>query len=343
MPFEKTKLFFRRGLKIFLWTAFSGFVFAALLFVYFNLPGPSPRSDVQFGVTFSSRFARDLGLDAPETLRALFVDLGVRKVRIPVYWDTVERTRGVFDFSDVDWQLNMAQKYGAEVILSVGQKVPRWPECFIPTWASGNETLKNEAAKRFIKETLDHYKNRPEITLWQIENEPFLAFGLCPPLATETLDQEIAAARREDSSRPILTTDSGELSTWIPAASRGDVFGTTLYRKIWSARFGYVTYPIGPNFFLFKEWLARLLTNQKNFMVIELQAEPWVPGSLTDISLDEQWKTMDEKKLLENVDYARRVGFQEVYLWGAEWWYWLKEKKDTPAVWNAAREIFRPR
>ena len=315
---------------------------AALLFAYFNLPGPEPREDVRFGVTFSSRFARDMGLDASETLRAIFADLGVRKVRIPVYWDTVERERGKFDFSDVDWQLDMARQYGAEVILAVGQKAPRWPECFVPSWAD-TEAMKNEAAKRFIQAVIDRYKHRSEITLWQIENEPFLAFGTCPSISSDVLDREIAVARREDPSRPILTTDSGELSLWINAASRGDMFGTTLYRKLWSNRFGYITYSIGPNFFRFKEMLARLFARQKNFLVIELQAEPWANGSLSEVSLEEQWKTMNVEQLLENVRYARQVGFSEIYLWGAEWWYWLKEKKDTPALWDAAKEVFHSR
>ena len=336
------KNIFLRLLGIFLLTSIFAFLFCAILFIYFNLPGPAPRDDVRFGVTFSSRFARDLGLDARETLRALFADLGVRRVRIPVYWDAVERDRGHFDFSDIDWQLDMARQYGAEVILAMGQKVPRWPECFVPAWAD-TEAMKNEAAKRFVRETISRYKYRPEITLWQIENEPFLAFGICPPIPGDVLDREIVAARTADPSRPILTTDSGELSTWIPAASRGDVFGTTLYRKLWSNRFGYVAYPIGPNFFRFKELLVRLFTNQERFMVIELQAEPWANGSLTDVSLDEQWKTMNEDLLLENVRYARQVGFADVYLWGAEWWYWLKEKRGTPALWDAAHEVFRPR
>lgn len=336
------KHLFLRSFRVFLWAFLFVFVLCAILFAYFNLPGPAPRGDVQFGVTFSSRFARDLGLDAPKVLRALFEDLGVRKVRIPVYWDVVERERGRFDFSDIDWQLDMAKQYNAEVILAVGQKVPRWPECFVPAWAN-TDVLKNEAAIRFIQETIGRYKNRSEVSLWQIENEPFLAFGVCPPISGETLDREVAAARAEDTSRLILTTDSGELSTWIPAASRGDVFGTTLYRKLWSNRFGYITYPIGPNFFRFKEQLVRLFTQQKHFMVIELQAEPWANGSLTDVSLDEQWKTMSAEQLSANVQYARRVGFSDVYLWGAEWWYWLREKRGVSDLWDAAREVFRAR
>lgn len=335
------KIFFRRVVKIFLWVALSLLALIALLFVFFNLPGAPPREDVSFGVTFSSRFARDMGLDPKEALRAIFSDLGVRRIRLPVYWDDVERERGVFDFSDVDWQLDMARNFGADVIIAVGQKVPRWPECHISEWAVRNESLKNEAAARFIQATVDRYKNYPEISMWQIENEPFLAFGICSPLSGEMLDREIAVARRTDPSRPILTTDSGELSPWIFAAKRGDAFGTTLYRRIWNDRFGYVTYPIGPNFFQFKEFLTRIFTDQEHFLVIELQAEPWAPGSLLSVPLSEQWKTMDAEKFRDITRYARQVGFPEVYFWGAEWWYWLKEVKGDTSMWDAARDVFR--
>ena len=41
----------------------------------------------------------------------------------------------------------------------------------------------------------------------------------------------------------------------------------------------------------------------------------------------------------DNVEFARRVGFPEVYLWGVEWWYWIREKGDA-SFWNEARGLF---
>jgi hypothetical protein len=193
-----------------------------------------------------------------------------------------------------------------------------------------------------MMQAVERYKNDPTVTIWQVENEPFLPFGICPPFDVRFLEQEVAFVKALDPSRPVLLTDSGELSLWIGAAGRGDMFGTTMYRDIYSKRFGgYFTYPIGPNFFLTKEFFARLLTGQKNFMVIELQGEPWASGWVADAPLEEQFRTMDEKKLRANVEYARQVGFQDIYLWGGEWWYWMKTKNDYPAVWEAGKEIFR--
>lgn len=340
----------------------------ALLFTYFNLPGPPPRQDVTFGITFSSRYAEALGLDWKETYLALLDDMRVRKIRIPLYWDLIEKTEGQYDFSDVDWQLNEAKERDAEIILTMGQKVPRWPECFAPEWVDttssspwkgegregfensstspqappfqGGEATKSSRLLRFEEKIVERYKNRHEVVMWQVENEPFLKFGNCPDFDINLLDEEIALVKSLDPSRPILTTDSGELSLWFRAAARGDRFGTTLYRDIWSNKFGYITYPIGPNFFLAKEWLTRLLTDQKHFMVIELQAEPWASGWVAHTPLEEQFRTMDENKLVANVEYAKQVGFPEIYLWGAEWWYWLKVEKHYPTVWDTAKQYF---
>jgi hypothetical protein len=281
-------------------------------------------------------------LDWRETYDALLNDLGVKKLRLPVYWDLVEKEPGQYDWSDMDWQLAEAEKYGADVILTIGQRVPRWPECHIPAWANENEEKRKSALLHFMSKTVARYKNNSAVTMWQVENEPFLVFfGICPTLDKNLLDQEIALVKNLDATRPVLLTDSGELSLWYSAAKRGDVFGTTMYRRIWKKGLGYFTYPVGPNFFRAKALFVKLLTDQDNFIVIELQAEPWASGWIADIPLAEQFRTMDETKLKENVDYAKRVGFEQVYLWGGEWWYWLKTKKDYPALWETGREIFQ--
>ena len=322
-----------------------GVVLVVLLVVfgYFNLPGPAPREDVHLGMTFSSRYATDLGLDWREAYRALLEEVDVKKLRIPVYWDLTERSSGERDFSDVDWQLDEAERAGATVILSIGQRVPRWPECHIPAWVKErSESERQEALRSFMKETVERYRDREVITTWQVENEPFLVFfGECPPLDVDFLEQEVSLVKKLDSSRPVLLTDSGELSVWYRAAKRGDQFGTTMYRMIYKGGWGYVTYPIGPNFFRAKERLVRLLTDQDHFSVIELQAEPWASGWVANVPLEEQFITMNERLLEENVTYARRVGFVDIYLWGGEWWYWLKVKKDYPVVWEKGKELFR--
>ncbi|HAT74417.1 MAG: Beta-galactosidase [Candidatus Moranbacteria bacterium GW2011_GWF2_36_839] len=310
------------------------------LFIYFNIPVSDQNERAKLGVTFSSRYATNIGINWKEAYVAMLDDLEVRKVRLPVYWDLVEKKEGSFDFSDIDWQLQEAQKRNADIILTIGQKVPRWPECAIPDWAMVSDQKRKESLLNFISVVMERYKNNPEIKYWQIENEPFLLFGICPKPDADLLDSEISLARRIDDSRKIIVSDSGELSLWVRAARRADVFGTTMYRNIYNEDWGYYSYPIGPRFFRFKYGLIGLFAEQKNAIVAELQAEPWIQGWTVDATLEEQFKSMNEEKLRENVTYARQVGFPEIYLWGVEWWYWLKVEKNYPAVWNTARELF---
>ena len=313
------------------------------LFLYFNLPGPSPRDDVKIGITFSHRYATDLGVDWKEAYIAMLDELGARHIRIPVYWDLTEPRRGEYDFSAVDFMVEEAELRGAEVILAIGQRAPRWPECHIPEWVGeeGGGIVRQARLTDFLADTVSRYRETDAVTVWQVENEPFVKFfGECPELSRDFFDRELALVRALDPSRPILVTDSGEFSMWTAAASRGDMFGMTMYRKVHNPKYGYITYPLGPNFYRAKAWLARLVTGQDDFIVAELQAEPWAAGWIPHVSVEEQYRTMNPEQLRKNVEYARRAGFSAAYLWGAEWWYWLREERDEPAVWDTALELF---
>jgi len=314
-----------------------------IMFGYFNLPIENKGNDVKLGMTFSSKYASSIGLDWQANYVAMLDDLKIKKIRIPVYWDLVESKQGEYNFADVDWQLAEAQKRNAEIILAVGQKTPRWPECNIPEWAMKSDEIRKENLLKFVNVVISRYKNTEVIKYWQIENEPFLRFGICPAPDGNLLDSEIAVARKADSTRKIIVTDSGELSLWVQAAKRADIFGTTMYRTIWKKGIGYFEYPIGPRFFQFKNLLIKLFAHQNNAIVIELQAEPWIGGSTTDGVLQEQFKSMNPEQLKSNVDYAEKVGFPQIYLWGVEWWYWLKETQSHPELWDTARGLYKNR
>ena len=62
------------------------------------------------GVTFSHEFAWSLGYNWQDAYTALLDDMGVRRFRIPVYWDDIEPEQGKFDFGRVDWEVNEAEK-----------------------------------------------------------------------------------------------------------------------------------------------------------------------------------------------------------------------------------------
>ena len=205
------------------------------------------HSPIAYGVTFSSFYAEQFGLDWQKTYTALFEDLGVRHLRLPAYWQEIEPEEGKFDFSRLDWQVAEAKKHGADVILAVGRKLPRWPECHEPVWAQtllrGEKNKFHDALLKYIQTTIEHYRADNTVRVWQIENEPYLPFGDCQNYDSAMVDEEIKLVRSLDSTRSIMITDSGELSLWIRAASRADIFGSTMYRSVYNKIFGYITYP----------------------------------------------------------------------------------------------------
>ena len=75
-------------------------------------------------------------------------------------------------------------------------------------------------------------------------------------------------------------------------------------------------------------------------IITELQGEPWADRPLDQISLAEQFQTMNVEIFKDNIEFAQQTGFEQVYLWGAEWWYWLKQQGD-PSFWDAAHSVFR--
>jgi hypothetical protein len=184
---------------------------------------------------------------------------------------------------------------------------------------------KDQKLLRYVGKTIEHYKDDPAIIAWQVENEPFLSFGECPETDELFLDEEIAKVREIDS-RPILITDSGELSLWVSAARRGDIFGTTMYRWVWHDWLGSWKYPIPPAFFRVKERITRLfVAKEKRFVVIELQGEPWFKKQIYETSLEKQLELLSFNEFCSTIEYAKDTGFSTYYLWGAEWWWSLKQ------------------
>jgi len=299
---------------------------------------PASGGKVTWGVTFSAQYARYFDLDWRKAYTDILDDLGVKAFRIPAYWEDIEPTRGNFRFDDLDWQLLEAKKRGAFVILAIGRKLPRWPECHLPDWAAklSPEDLDN-AELQYLKKVVNRYKSYSSVKYWQIENEPFFPYGEgCREVSRDVVKQNIALVKSLDG-RPIVITDSGELSSWVETASLADILGISMYRVSWHKLFGYLFYPVFPGFYSERANLIKYLVS--DVIVTELQVEPWAPTDIKYLPMEEQYKSMSLAKFKDNIDFATRTGFKEVYLWGVEWWYWLKvQGNDT--FWEESKKLF---
>lgn len=326
----------------FLAAACTGVLFTAATTLFFFVGSVKPASHMSWGVDFSRAQAEMLGLSWQETYQALLDDLGVRRIRLSIPWNELEPLRGNYDFEPWDWQLDELSKRNGKAIVAIGRKLPRWPECHIPAWTQElPQEEQNKALLTTLAQTVDRYRNTPALWAWQVENEPLLPFGLCPKPNPTLLDQEIAVVRRHDPSHPIIITASGEFSFWQNEAKRADILGSTLYRVAYNPLIGFVRYPFAPAMYHRKAALVERRFPNVRVMFSEVQAEPWVTAlPISQNSIEAQYKTMDPQQFKKTIAFVRKTGFDEAYLWGSEWWYWLK-LHGYPEIWEEARLLFR--
>lgn len=319
-------------------------VIGVIVLIFFLLSLKHLPAQINYGVSFSKFHSDELKLDWKPVYLAMLDDLKVKNIRFTAHWPLTEPENGKFNFSELDFQMREAQKRGVSVILAVGRRLPGWPECHVPEWA---QKLSDEERKQklleYIVAVINRYKSYDNIKYWQVENEPYLAFfsrSLCGALDEKLFKSEIDLVHKLDPTRPVMTTDSGEFGTWYKAYRRGDVFGSSIYLYVWW-KTGPLRYPITPAFFRIKQNIVELLYGRKPKIAIEISTEPWlrrpIVGTSTEVLLDR----MGIDKFNEMIDFASKTGFDTQYLWGAEWWYWMKTRQNHPEFWERARKLFQ--
>lgn len=305
---------------------------------------PIPDS-IQYGVSFNTPYARELNLDWKETYDAIIGDLGVRHFRLAAHWNLVEPENDQWNFTELDYQIAQAEKYGATVVLGVGRRLPRWPECHVPLWAyEYSWEDQKQALRQYIEVVVNRYKDSPAITYWQVENEPFLemfAHSYCGDLDVDFLREEIALVKQLDPTRPVLITDSGDLGLWTQPYAMSDSFGISTYIYLWDKYLGPIKSFLPPSFYRAKTSLMELFHGKKETILIELSLEPWLLQPVVDTPRSIQLDRMNIDMFREIIAYARETRKAKQYLWGAEWWYYMKQKQEYPYLWDEAKTLFR--
>lgn len=308
---------------------------AAFLLVGRAVPG----TDVEYGATFSVPYAEELGLDPDAVLRDAIRDLRITRFRIPAYWSLLEPRDNWWNFGPLDRQIDTIEKAGGTVILAIGEKAPRWPECWTPEWWKNlPRAEQKEKTLLFLETIVTRYRDRPTVIAWQVENEPHFDYGDCPRPDLEFFKEEILAVRRADPSRPVVTTDSGELSLWVTFGKTVDALGISTYRVVRNPILGVIRYSFVPPYAYYRKFLLVRPFAPEHIYVSEFQMEPWSP--LPETSIEEQFKTMDIGQMRKNLEYAERMRMSPVDFWGLEWWYWMKTQ-GHPEFWEEMKAFLQ--
>jgi hypothetical protein len=297
---------------------------------------------IQIGTTFVPNYARYFELDPHETLLATFTDLGIKRIRLVSYWSTHEKVQGKYDFSELDWQMDMAAQHNAKVTLAIGLRQPRWPECHPPDWAKDlpREQWQPELMK-YIQATVERYRGHPALESYQLENEYFLkVFGICPDHSRDRLVDEFDLVKSLDSKHPLFVSRSNNALGWPMYAPQPDRSAVSVYKRVWDKTLTkrYFEYPFPAWYYGFLAGTYKIYSGKETF-IHELQAEPWMPEGfdMKTSSIEEQDKSMDAPRLHTRFEYGRATGMKQVDLWGVEWWYWRKVYHHDPSLWEAAK------
>ena len=300
---------------------------------------------LQLGVSFIPDYAQSLGVDPQQTMDAL-IGIGVKQFRLVSYWSDMEPSPGHYDFSQLDWEFQKAEAAHAKVILTVGLRQPRWPECHAPDWVnlSQPDSQWQPQLEAFMQKVVQRYKNSPSLESYQVENEYFLqGFGTCTNFDRQRLISEYNLVKKLYPRHPIIIARSDN-AVGIPVNQpQPDMFSISIYRRVWDANVTrrYLEYPFPAWFYGFLAGWQKI-ADHKDMMIGELQAEAWAPNGETvpQTSLAEQNKSFNAQRLKAVVNYGKATGMRNIDLWGAEYWYYRAQVLDDPTLMNAARQEF---
>lgn len=300
---------------------------------------------LQLGVTFIPDYAQSLGLNPEQTMNAL-IGIGVKEFRLVSYWNDTEPSPNQYNFSQLDWEFAKAEAAHAKIILSLGLRQPRWPECHAPNWVntSAPDSTWEPALESFMAKVVERYKNSPSLEAYQLENEYFLTgFGDCTNFDRNRLISEDDLVKKLDPSHPIVIARSNNLIGFPTGQPQPNEFGITIYKRVWDANVThrYIEYPYPAWYYAFLAGWQKLFLG-KDMIIDELQAEAWPPNgqSIQQTSLKEQNQSMNAKRLQGVFNFGKATGMRNIELWGAEYWYYRKVILHDPSLWNVAKAEF---
>jgi hypothetical protein len=301
---------------------------------------------LQMGVSFIPDYAQSLGVDPQQTMDAL-INIGVKQFRLVSYWSDGEPAPGQYDFSQLDWEFQKAEAAHAKIVLTVGLRQPRWPECHAPTWVNTSAPVGQwqPQLETYMQKVIDRYKNSPALESYQLENEYFLkGFGTCTNFDRSRLVSEYNLVKKLDPRHPVIIGRSNNALGFPIGQPQPDEFSISVYRRVWDANFThrYLEYPQTSWFYAYLAGVQKIFLH-KDMRIGELQAEAWTPNgqSIQQTSLVEQNKSIDASRLKDTFNFGKKTGMKQIDLWGAEYWYYRMQILHDPSLWNVAKQEFQ--
>lgn len=201
-----------------------------------------PGGRALLGISFRPRQAEAFGLDPRESLDAM-LGYPFEVVRLGAYWNRIESGPGRFDTSELDWQVDAAERAGKQVIVCLGPvKTFGYPEYFVPDHRLAGALPEGSligpathpgllaAAIGHARHLVERYSGSPAVVAWQVEHEAVDPLGLEHSwrLSAEFVAEEVMAIRAADPARPVMmngflpTSTPVRVMQWWRSRDQGD-------------------------------------------------------------------------------------------------------------------------
>ena len=319
------------------------------------------RRSTLLGVSFRTPQVAAYGLDERAALQTLLT-YPLQLIRLGAYWNRIEPTPGAFDTSQLDWQVESAERAGVPIILCIGPlKTLGYPEFFVPAhhlrqplrehtliYPSAYPALFT-AATEYLARLVERYRDRRAIVAWQLEHEAVDPLGVEHSwrLAVDFVAGELDALRAADPSRPVVlngylpTSTLVRLSQWLQTRDQGDslataqrladIVGVDYYPRHALTTLGAQTlYLDGGE----SRWLRRRANqlvawaheSEKRLMITEGQAEPWESVTTPPNPTDQRMFSCPPEQVIANYNACMRWGQPDTPLYAYLFWgaeYWL--------------------
>jgi hypothetical protein len=321
-----------------------------------NMP-VEPRGSTPLGISFRRPVVDTLGLEPRSTLDTL-LGYPFEVIRLGAYWDRIEPAPGVFDPSDLDWQVEAAAHAGKRIVLAVGAlKTFGYPEFFAPAHRVGPPlpertrirpaayTTLLDAATEFVSRIVSRYAECSAVVAWQVEHESVDPLGMEHSwrLDEAFVFREIEAVRRTDPTRPVLlngflpVSPFVRVSQWFQTRDQGDsidvaqrhadIVGLDYYPRHALVRLGPLTvYAEGDSDARPKRVFAWARHHARRLMISEGQAEPWEAVTRPPNPPGRVMYSCPPDQVIASFNTCMRwaqaagVNLEGYLFWGAEYW-----------------------
>ena len=337
-----------------------------------------PRGTTLLGISFRTPQVEAFGLEGPATLQRLLA-YPFQLIRLGAYWSRIESQAGEFNTSELDWQIEAAERASKQIILAVGAvKTFGYPEFFVPRhWLeqplregslvrpAANAGLLS-GATQFITRIVTRYRDRGSIVGWQLEHEAVDPLGVEHTwrLGNQFVEMELEALRIADPSRPVMmngflpTSSPVRLLQWwrtrdqgdslAVAARLADIVGIDYYPRHALTSLGPRTvYLAGADLPWQAALRARLFesirSRGKRLMVCEGQAEPWETTTTPPNPERKAMYSCPPEQLVRNynaaIDWSRPDHPICAYLFWGAEYWMLRDKSGDPSYLKAFARV----